>query len=187
MNPTQKERIEALENSHRTIHKKLDALVGTVAPSAASPLLLDARGREVVTGVSTAASSDPNAEMFRVAMAHMSRPPAPPEPKTDWMPLVTAVVPLLLAKLLDKPDPIAQISALKELAAGDEDPMMNMMTAMMPLMMKRMEQSKDNEKGGMSEEDIAASVAKALSGISPAVLRGIAGGKAQANGEGGSS
>lgn len=177
------QRLDALEHSHSSMHAKLDQLL--TAFGAPDLGLVDAQGRPVTAAPNptpaqaAAPARTPTADLLAV-LAHMQAQQNPrPAPQMDWGPVLVAVAPILIEKLMERPDPIEQLAALKELS----DPAMTdqMMSMAIPLIMAKMggagAPAGSPPPGGMND-----AISAALGSIDPSVLASIAASQASAHG-----
>lgn len=177
------QRLDALEHSHSSMHAKLDQLL--TAFGAPDLGLVDAQGRPVTAAPNptpaavAAPTRTPTADLLAV-LAHMQAQQNPrPAPQMDWGPVLVAVAPILIEKLMERPDPIEQLAALKELS----DPAMTdqMMSLALPLIMAKMggagAPAANPAPGGMND-----AISAALGSIDPSVLASIAASQASADG-----
>ncbi|HDZ21923.1 hypothetical protein LCGC14_0784540 [marine sediment metagenome] len=197
-------RIAALENSHRDLHAKMDQIVaalggGAEVGSGIVPGTFDAYGRPVVAMLNQAHNNpaNGNAETLRLLLPLVAK--AQQQPRSfDWAPVMIAILPPLIERLFDRPDPIEQIAAMKELIdPGMGEQLMGMMA---PLMMAKMAGGPGGAMGAMPApaptkkgEPDAAEAAKAkdmhdqlqqaLDSLDPATLAAFAESQAPANGE----
>ena len=162
------------------------------------PGTFDAYGRPVVALMNQAQANPANgqAETLRLLLPLVQK--AQQQPRSfDWGPVLIAVLPALVERLFDRPDPIEQIAAMKELM----DPGMGeqLMGMMMPLMMAKMSGAGGGAMGALpaapeasngepSEEAAKAKemhdqLQEALNSLDPATLAAFAKSQAPANGE----
>lgn len=182
------QRLDALEHSHSSMHHKLDQLL-TAFGGGADLGLVDAQGRPVTAApnpapVAAPVQRSPTTDLLAV-LAHLQGQQNPrPAPQMDWGPVLVAVAPILIEKLMERPDPIEQLAALKELS----DPAMTdqLMAMAMPLVMAKMSGGgappAGNPAGGMQD-----AISAALGSIDPAALAALAAGQAGPNGPDGSA
>lgn len=180
------QRLDALENSHRTLHAKLDQLVGAVGGTPHPAGLVDAQGRPVAAMAAPAAapnrrSDDSTADLLAVLLPHVTAQrlaPPPPPPAADWSKVLELCLPIVLERMLDRPDPIAQMAQLKELIEPDMTE--QVMGMAMPLIMAKMSGAGAAPTGGASDGG------NPLAGIDPALIAQLLASQAPPHGGDGS-
>ncbi len=185
-------RLEALEHSHQMLHNKLDQALGTTTPSVpGEPLLVDAYGRPVVPAQNerkpAPVAVNQAAELVKLLMPLIKAAQAPAPvavaPGFDWAPVLAAVIPALIERLFDRPDPIEQMAAIKELMSPDMGE--TAMTALMPALIAKMTAGGGGAAANPGEVQDA--VKQALAGIDPAILAQFAALQAGADGADGAT
>ncbi len=178
-------RLDALEHSHANLHGKMDQVITALGGNAEGgaaivPGTFDAYGRPVVAMMHPHATNNPgeNAQTLKMLLPLLQRSQAPP-PRIDWGPVLAVLLPVLVERLLDRPDPIEQMAAMKDMMQPDMSELM--MGLLGPVLMAKM-------GGGAAalagpQEEVSADAIAAALGIDPATLAALIASKAGANGE----
>lgn len=191
------ERMSALEQGMHSMHDMMATLTRTLnggarpttgvvdangVPYVSSPLPDPATNERAVTAVAT---SDSTTNLLAVLLPFLRQQVPPPPPPSPWAGLVEVLAPILIEKLLDRPDPLEQFAKIQELITpGMSDQVMAAtLPALMPALVAKLTGETDGKKGEEgSKGDLADAFKKALGGLDPADLLKLAASQAEADG-----
>ena len=190
------ERLNALENSHRAVHAKLDQLVQAMGAGAPPGLIVDAKGQPIYPGAPTpvpepneriataVATSDSTTNLLAVLLPFLKQPAPVAPPPSPWAGVIELIIPVLVEKLLDRPDPIAQFAAMKDLIEpGMTDQVMAAtLPTLMPAVIAKMMGGAGEGKSGAKPGEMTDAFKQALGDIDPEDLFKLIASQAKADG-----
>ncbi len=185
-NPNNGTRLDALEHSHANLHSKMDQVITALggnsdAGATIVPGTFDAYGRPVVAMMNPHATTNPseNAQTLKMLLPLLQRAQKP-APTIDWTPIMVALLPVLVERLMERPDPIEQMAALRDIMQPDMTE--QMMGLLGPMVMAKM----GGAPGGPAAADqgeMQSAIAAALQGVDPTALAAFAASQTPTNGE----
>lgn len=196
---SQLERMNALEHSHKVIHQKIDHLLTSLSGDLPTgTAVVDANGTpwtatpapEAVPNERHVVSTHDGTTNLLAVLLPFLKQQAPPPPPSPWAGLIEVLAPILIEKLLDRPDPLEQFARIQELIQpGMTDQVMQAaLPALMPALVAKLtgESSGDGKKGEPSGKgDLADAFKAALGGLDIEDLVKLAQGQADPDGKDG--